>query len=149
MENEDFKKQIEELLRLFKKVIEKYPLDDVPGIDKSQLEQLKRQLDNYEEYKDPFSIELPGMADNEMARRFISLMISRLREQLGEDANVVNDSPIVEVEKKEMAYESLQTGENYQSLLDSIDAQLRNPDISEEEMDKLLDKRQKLIKNNK
>ena len=149
MENEDFKKQIEELLRLFKKVIEKYPLDDVPGIDKSQLEQLKRQLDNYEEYKDHFSIELSGMADNEMARRFISLMISRLREQLGEDANVVNDSPIVEVEKKEMAYESLQTGENYQSLLDSIDAQLRNPDISEEEMDKLLDKRQKLIKNNK
>ena len=121
----------------------------MPGIDKSQLEQLKRQLDNYEEYKDHFSIELPGMADNEMARRFISLMISRLREQLGEDANVVNDSPIVEVEKKEMAYESLQTGENYQSLLDSIDAQLRNPDISEEEMDKLLDKRQKLIKNNK
>lgn len=149
MENEDFKKQIEELLRLFKKVIEKYPLDDVPGLDKSQLELLKRQLDNYEEYKDHFSIEIPGMVDNEMARRFISMMIVRLREQLGEDADVVNDSPIVEVEKKEMAYESLQTGENYQSLLDSIDAQLRNPDISEEEMDKLLDKRQKLIKNNK
>lgn len=38
MENEDLKKQIEELFRLFKKVVEKYPPDDVPGIDKPQLE---------------------------------------------------------------------------------------------------------------
>ncbi|MGN0034024.1 MAG: hypothetical protein ACI358_09665 [Candidatus Limimorpha sp.] len=149
MENEDFKKQIEELFRLFKKVIEKFPPDEVPGIDKSQIEQLKMHLEHYEEFKDQFSFEMSGMVDNEMARHFISMLIKRLREQLGEEADEVESSPIVEVEKKEMAYESLQTGENYQSLLDSIDSQLRNPDISEEEMDKLLDKRQKLIKNNK
>ena len=44
MENEDLKKQIDELFRLFKKVMEKYPPDDVPGIDKAQMDQLRAYL---------------------------------------------------------------------------------------------------------
>ena len=148
MENEDLKKQIEELLRLFKKVMEKYPPDDVPGIDKAQLEQIKEYLSQYDSIKDQFSVEMFGLMDNSMARQFISLLIKKLREQLGEDADVdeLPESNIGEVEMKEKAFESLQTGENYQSLIDAIDAQLKNPDLTDEEMDALLDKRQKLIR---
>ena len=147
MENEDLKKQIEELLRLFKKVMEKYPPDDVPGIDKAQLEQIKEYLSQYDSIKDQFSVEMFGLMDNSMARQFISLLIKKLREQLGEDADVdeLPESNIGEVEMKEKAFESLQTGENYQSLIDAIDAQLKNPDLTDEEMDALLDKRLKLI----
>lgn len=147
MENEDLKKQIEELLRLFKKVMEKYPPDDVPGIDKAQLEQLKEYLSQYDSIKDQFSVEMFGLMDNSMARQFISLLIKKLREQLGEDADVdeLPESNIGEVEMKEKAFESLQTGENYQSLIDAIDAQLKNPDLTDEEMDALLDKRLKII----
>ena len=141
------KKQIEELLRLFKKVMEKYPPDDVPGIDKAQLEQLKEYLSQYDSIKDQFSVEMFGLMDNSMARQFISLLIKKLREQLGEDADVdeLPESNIGEVEMKEKAFESLQTGENYQSLIDAIDAQLKNPDLTDEEMDALLDKRLKII----
>ena len=39
MENEEINKQMEELFRLFKKMIEKYPPDSLPGIDKAQAEQ--------------------------------------------------------------------------------------------------------------
>ena len=147
MENEDLKKQIEELLRLFKKVMEKYPPDDVPGIDKAQLEQIKEYLSQYDSIKDQFSVEMFGLMDNSMARHFISLLIKKLREQLGEDADVdeLPESNIGEVEMKEKAFESLQTGENYQSLIDAIDAQLKNPDLTDEEMDALLDKRLKII----
>jgi len=149
MENEDLKKQIEELLRLFKKVMEKYPPDDVPGIDKAQLEQLKEYLTQYDSIKDQFSAEVFGMMDNSMARQFIQLLINKLREQLGEDDDIdeLPESNIQDVEMKEKAFESLQTGENYQSLIDAIDAQLKNPDLTEEEMNVLLDKRLKLKDN--
>ena len=147
MENEELKKQIDELFRLFKKVMEKYPPDDVPGMDKDQVEQLKAYLTQYELIKDQFSVEMFSMMDSGMAQKFISILIKKLREQLGEDADI-DDLPadhIKDVELKEKAFESLQTGENYQVLLEAIDSQLKNPDLSEEEMDALLDKRQKLI----
>lgn len=140
------KKQIDELFRLFKKVMEKYPPDDVPGMDKAQLEQLKAYLTQYESVKDNFSVEMLSMMDNDMAKHFVGMLIKKLREQLGEDADidVEPENHIKEVEIKEKAFESLQTGENYQSLIDAIDAQLKNPNLSDEEMDALLDKRQRL-----
>ncbi|MBQ3844258.1 MAG: hypothetical protein II817_04660 [Bacteroidales bacterium] len=147
MENEELKKQIDELFRLFKKVMEKYPPDDVPGMDKDQVEQLKAYLTQYELIKDQFSVEMFSMMDSGMAQNFISILIKKLREQLGEDADI-DDLPadhIKDVELKEKAFESLQTGENYQVLIEAIDSQLKNPDLSEEEMDALLDKRHKLI----
>ena len=149
MENEDFKKQIDELFRLFRKVMEKYPPDDVPGMDKAQMEQLKAYLTQYDSIKDQFSVEMFGMMDNDMARQFISLLINKLREQLGEDADVdeLPENSIKDVEFKEKAFESLQTGENYQTLIDAIDAQLKNPNLTDEEIDILLDKRQKLLLN--
>ena len=147
MENDDLKKQIDELFRLFKKVIEKYPPDEVPGIDKSQIEQLKAYLAQYESVKDQFSVEMFSMMDKDMTQRFISMLINKLRDQLGDDADIdeLPEDHIQDVEIKEKAFESLQTGENYQTLIDAIDAQLKNPDLTDEEMDILLDKRLKII----
>ena len=129
MENDDLKKQIDELFRLFKKVMEKFPPDDVPGMDKAQIEQLKSYLTQYDSIKDQFSVEMFGMMDNGMARQFIAMLTQKLREQLGEDADIdeVPENHIQDVEIKEKAFESLQTGENYQTLIDAIDAQLKNP----------------------
>lgn len=146
MENDDLKKQIDDLFRLFRKAMDKFTPDDMPGIDKAQMEQLKAYLTQYELIKDQFSVEMFGMMDNNMAKNFISMLTNRLREQLGEDADsdVEVENHIKDVEIKEKAFESLQTGENYQTLIDAIDAQLKNPDLSEEEIDTLLDKRQKM-----
>ena len=127
--------------------MEKYPPDDVPGMDKAQLEQLKAYLTQYESVKDQFSVEMFSMMDNGMAKQFISMLIKKLRDQLGEDADIdeLPEDHIKDVEIKEKAFESLQTGENYQTLIDAIDEQLKNPNLSEEEMDTLLDKRLKII----
>lgn len=147
MEDDDLKKQIDELFRLFKKVMEKYPPDEVPGMDKAQLEQLKAYLTQYESVKDQFSVEMFSMMDSGMAKHFISMLINKLREQLGDDADIdeIPEDHIKDVEIKEKAFESLQTGENYQTLIDAIDAQLKNPDLTDDEMDTLLDKRQNLM----
>ena len=136
-----------ELFRLFRKVMEKFPPDDVPGMDKAQLDQLKMYLSQYDAMKDNMSVEIYGMMDNEMTRNIIDMLIKKLRDQLGEDADEPEmiENHIQDVEIKEKAFETLQTGENYQALIDSIDTQLKNPDLTDEEIDTLLDKRQKLL----
>ncbi|MBO4573730.1 MAG: hypothetical protein J5708_00190 [Bacteroidales bacterium] len=145
MGNDELKNKVNELFRLFKKVMEKYPPEDVPGIDKEQLEQLKSYLSQYDMMKDNISVEMFSMMDNGMANHFIDMLINKLREQLGDEADdSVAQNHIEDVELKEKAFESLQTGENYQTLIDAIDAQLKNPELSDEEIDILLDKRQKL-----
>ena len=147
MENDDLKNKMNELFRLFRKVMEKFPPDDVPGMDKSQLDQLKMYLSQYDAMKDNMSVEIYGMMDNDMTRNIIDMLIKKLREQLGDDADEPEmiENHIQDVEIKEKAFESLQTGENYQALIDSIDAELKNPNLTDEEIDTLLDKRQKLI----
>jgi hypothetical protein len=146
MENDDLKNKMNELFRLFRKVMEKFPPDDVPGMDKSQLDQLKMYLSQYDAMKDNMSVEIYGMMDNDMTRNIIDMLINKLREQLGDDADEPEmiENHIQDVEIKEKAFESLQTGENYQALIDSIDAELKNPNLTDEEIDTLLDKRQKL-----
>ncbi|MDO5342715.1 MAG: hypothetical protein Q4F69_09750 [Bacteroidia bacterium] len=145
MENDDLKKQIDELFRLFKKMMDKYPPDEMPGIDKAQLEQLKAYLSQYEQIKDQFSVEMYGMANNDMAKHFISMLTKRLRDQLGDDADIDDEPKVSEVDVKEKAFESLQTGENYDALIEAIDSELKNKNLSMEEIDALLDKRQKVL----
>jgi hypothetical protein len=147
MENDDLKNKMNELFRLFRKVMEKFPPDDVPGMDKAQLDQLKMYLSQYDAMKDNMSVEIYGMMDNEMTRNIIDMLIKKLRDQLGDEADEPEmiENHIQDVEIKEKAFESLQTGENYQALIDSIDTQLKNPDLTDDEIDTLLDKRQKLL----
>ena len=145
MENDELKDKVKELFRLFKKVMEKFPPDDIPGMTKDQLDKLKLYMSQYDMVKDNLDVEMFSMMDNTMANRFIDMLIQKLREQLGDEADEDEvQNHIEDVEVKEKAFETLPTGENYQTLIDSIDEQLKNPDLTEEEMDILLDKRQKL-----
>ena len=143
MENEEINKQMEELFRLFKKMIEKYPPDSLPGIDKAQAEQLKMIMSNSEEMKVSFSSDMFGIFDEETTKKILSKLIEQLREQLGEDA--LDDVEEVSViGQKEKEFEKLPTEDRYIALLDAIDTELKNPDISMEEIDMLLDKRKKI-----
>lgn len=147
MENENLKKQMEELFRLFKKMMEKYPPESMPGIDKTQAEQLKMMLSNYEDMEISFSSDMFGLFDEEMTQKILSKLIKQLKEQLGEDAY---DEPVEQislVDKKEKEFEQLPTEDRYIALLDAIDAELKKPNISMEEIDELLDRRRKIQDN--
>ncbi|MBQ8761236.1 MAG: hypothetical protein IJZ06_07440 [Bacteroidales bacterium] len=144
MENERIKKQMEELVRLFKKMMEKFPPDSIPGIDKAQAEQLKMMLSNYDDMKISFSSDMFGIFDEEMTEKLLSRLIKQLKDQLGEDA----DEPVAEqlsiVDKKEKEFEQLPTEDRYVALLDAIDSELKKPNLSMEEIDDLLDRRKRI-----
>ena len=143
MENEEINKQMEELFRLFKKMMEKYPPDSMPGIDKAQAEQLKMMLSNYDSMKVSFSSDMFGFFDEETTKKILAKLISQLREQLGEDAEEVVEKVSL-VEQKEKEFEQLPTQDRYIALLDAIDAELKTPNLSMEKIDKLLDKRKEI-----
>jgi hypothetical protein len=127
MENDDLKQNIEELFRLFKKLIEEHPIEDMPGINRLQYEQLRLFLQNYESMKDQLSVEMMGQM-NEPMRQMLAMFVKQLREQLGEEAP------------------AMQTPQQKTMQLDveRIDEMLRNPNLSEHEIDRLLDERARL-----
>lgn len=142
MGNEEINKQMEELFRLFKKMMEKYPPDSMPGIDKAQAEQLKMMLSNYDSMKVSFSSDMFGLFDEETTKKILAKLISQLREQLGEDAlEEETVKQISVVEQKEKEFEQLPTQDRYVALLDAIDSELKKPNLSMDEIDALLDKR--------
>ena len=143
MENEVINKQMEELFRLFKKMMEKYPPDSMPGIDKAQAEQLKMMLSNYDSMKVSFSSDMFGFFDEETTKKILAKLKSQLREQLGEDAEEVVEKVSL-VEQKEKEFEQLPTQDRYMALLDAIDAELKTPNLSMEKIDELLDKRKEI-----
>lgn len=127
MENDDLKKNIDELFRLFKKLIEEHPVEEMPGINKFQYEQLKLFLQNYESMKAHMSVEMLGQM-NEPMRQMLAMFVKQLREQLGEEAP----------ESQSVEHKTMQLD------VERIDEMLRNPNLSEEEIDKLLDERARL-----
>ena len=145
MENENINNQMKELFRLFKKMMEKYPPDSMPGIDKAQAEQLKMMLSNYDEMQVSFSSDMFGLFDEETTQKILSRLIQQLRDQLGEDADdAVVKEQISIVDKKEKEFEQLPTEDRYIALLDAIDSELKRPNLSMEEIDNLLDRRKKI-----
>lgn len=150
MASESIKKKMEELLRLFKKMMEKYPPESMPGIDRAQAEQLKMMMSNYENMEISFSSDMfGGFFDEEMTEKILTKLIQQLRDQLGEDAyeDDVKVEQLSIVDKKEKEFEQLPTEDRYIALLDAIDAELKKPNISMEEIDELLDRRRKIQDN--
>ncbi len=129
MENDDLKQNIDELFRLFKRLIEEHPVDEMPGVNKFQYEQLKLFLQNYESMKDHLSVEMMGQMNAPM-REMLAMFVKQLREQLGED--------VAEAHTPQQKIMQLD--------VQRIDEMLRNPNLTEEEIDKLLDERAKLNK---
>lgn len=146
MASENLKKKMEELLRLFKKMMDKYPPESMPGIDKAQAEQLKMMMSNYENMEISFSSDMfGGFFDEEMTEKILTKLIQQLREQLGEDAyEELEEERLSIVDKKEKEFEQLPTEDRYVALIDAIDTELKKPGISMEEIDELLDKRRKI-----
>ncbi|MBW7848131.1 MAG: hypothetical protein H3C41_08635 [Bacteroidales bacterium] len=129
MDNDAFKKQLDELFRLFNKLMEKHPMDEISGLSKVQLEQMRLFLKNYELMKDHISFEMFGQA-NEHIYQMIGMFIRQLREELGEP-ELTKTQPTTE------------NSEQLESIA-QIDARLRDPQLSEEEINRLLDERMRL-----
>ncbi len=141
MENEDFKKDIEELFRLFNKLIERYPEENMPGIDKAQFEQLKLFLRNYETMKDQLSMQMMGSV-NEPMRQMLRMFIKQMKEELGEDDFLTENEPD-EIPILRQPAPALNQGDPMEKIA-YIDAMLSRPGLKSDEIDRLLDERAQL-----
>ena len=98
----------------------------------------------FENVKDELKIEM--IHADPFTKMMISTMVKQLREQLGPDADVM-ETPSVEdiVDKREEELKAL-TDESQRmvSLIETIDEQLKNPALSDEEIDALLDRRSRI-----
>lgn len=146
MEDENFRKELEDLFRLFKRFMEKESLEEIPGVDSQQLEQLKAFMAQFDDVKDQLRIERVHV--DPFTKMMISTLVKQMREQLGdedllEEVERISPEEIVSQREEQLKDVSDETARN-RSLLETIDEQLKNPDLSDEEIDALLDKRSQI-----
>jgi hypothetical protein len=133
MEDEKFRKDLDELFRLFKKMVEKKPLDDVPGVDKFMLQQFQFFFNNYENMKDQIASQLQGQFGDSV-KDMVKTLVEQLREELDEDIMlepIEDEKPVISIST---------VGDD----IKEIDAMLQNPDLTEEQINELLDRRSNL-----
>ena len=146
MEDENFNNELEDLLNMLKKLMEKQDLSSIPGVDPQQLEQLKMFMSQFDELKDDMKIEIYKL--DPFTKKIVSVIVGEMKDKLGPDLGFAPAKPTAEevVTRKEKELKDIaDTNERYDSLLATIDEQLRNPKLSEDEIDALLDKRSEIL----
>lgn len=134
MHDEEFKKELDELFRLFKKLVDKKDLNDVPGVDKFMLQQFQFFFNNYDNMKDQIADQLQGQF-GESVKDMVRTLVQQLKEELDEDI-MLN----YEEEEEEPAVQISEVGSNKAE----IDEMLKNPELTEDQVNELLDKRANL-----
>ncbi len=134
MEDENFKKDLDELFHLFKKVVENRDLADVPGVDKFMLQQLQFLFNNYSLMKDKIAEQLEGQF-GESIKEMVHGLVVQLREEVGEVEMLSG--------KKEEPKPEIAINERENDIA-KIDEMLKNQNLTEEQVNKLLDRRAEL-----
>lgn len=144
MEDENFRKELEELFRLFKRLVEKESFEGLPGVDPQQLEQLKAFMAQFDDVKDKLNVEMIPV--DPFSKMMVTTLVKQLREQLGPEAEETPSETIDDLLiRKEIELQALSdASQRYQSLIETIDEQLKNPELSDDEIDALLDKRSQI-----
>ena len=157
MEDENFNKDLHDLFVLFKKLLEREAEGELPGVQSEQMEQLKALMARMDEIKDNLSSQNVQM--DPFTKMMISSVVKQLRDELGPvtDDDLVEDmveetpqlssaEEIVRQREELLSDVSDPTARN-RALVETIDEQLRNPNLSDEEIDALLDKRRQISAN--
>lgn len=144
MEDENFRKELEELFRLFKRLIEKESVEGMSDMDPQQMEQLKAFMAQFEDVKDKLQIEMIPV--DPFSKMMVSSLVQQLREQLGPEDDEAPQETIDDLlNRRETELQALSdASQRYQSLIETIDEQLKNPELSDAEIDMLLDKRSQI-----
>lgn len=135
MEDEKFRQDLDELFRLFKKLMEDKSIDEVPGIDKNMLQQFQFFFSNYENMKDQIIYQLQGQF-GEPVKEMVRTLVKQLKEELGEEYDYIEqdeETPVIQFE-------------DLGNDIKKIDEMLKDPNLTPEQIDELLDKRAGLTK---
>ncbi len=144
MEDENFNQELEDFFRLFKRLIEKEADGRLTGMDPAQMEQLKQFMSQFDDVKDDLKMELHQV--DPFTKMMISSVVKELRKQLGpEMEELTPPSPEEIVNRREEELQDVSDDQaRTRALIATIDEQLSNPGLSDEEIDALLDKRSQI-----
>lgn len=137
--NESFRRDLDELIRLFKKMKEKSGDDRFEHIDPMFKQHLDFVINNYEMVKNSNQVEMlnqMGFPVQQMLRQFIEMM----KKDLGEDL-----TPEEPAETKVAPPTKESPVENTDEAIRRIDQLLQKPGLTEEQLNDLLDKRNQLV----
>ena len=146
MDDNNLNNGLDDLLNMFKKMMENQDLNAIPGINEEQKEQLKMFLEDFDELKDDMKVEIYKL--DPFTKQMVGMVMGQLKNFTGEQATVnptiVPQEPLVNKEKQLTDIPG--TTENLEAHLAAIDDQLRNPDLTDDDINRLLDERTAIVK---
>lgn len=143
MDEENFSNELENMLNKIKQMIENQDFENMPNVDPEQLEQLKMFMSQFDEIKDELKVEIFKL--DPFTKQIMSAFMGKLGDlnfQTTTAPKPASETPVnKEVELKDIPG----TNENYTSQLAEIDKKLRNPQLNDDQINELLDRRAALM----
>jgi len=128
-----FSENLDLLIKLLRKLKDKSQFEGIPGVPKMFIANFDFFLQNYDRMKDQITQQLLQQF-GEPIKQMVADMVEQLKEELDEDVlgetEVPEQAPIITGQKR---------------TAEDIDELLKRPGLSEEEIDKLLDERNRLM----
>ena len=147
MDDNNLNNGLDHLLEMFKKLMEGQDLDAIPGLNEEQKEQLRMFLEDFDELKQDMKVEIYKL--DPFTKQMVSMVMGQLQNLGGDNPLGMNttEAPTEPpVNRDKQLTDIPGTTENLEAKLAAIDAQLRQPDLSEEEINRLLDERTAIMK---
>ncbi len=147
MDENNLNNGLDDLLNMFKKMMENQDLDAIPGISEEQKEQLKMFLEDFDELKDDMKVEIYKL--DPFTKQMVGMVMGQLKNMPGmpqqtPDQATAPAEPVVNKEKQLTDIPG--TTENLEAHLAAIDDQLRAGNLTDEEINQLLDERTAIMK---
>jgi hypothetical protein len=142
MDENNLNNGLDDLLNMFKKMMENQDLDAIPGINEEQKEQLKMFLEDFDELKDDMKVEIYKL--DPLTKQMVGMVMGQLQNFTGGDPQVATQNTVPQeppINKEKQLTDIPGTTENLEAHLAAIDDQLRQPDLSDEDINRLLDER--------
>jgi hypothetical protein len=136
MEDEKFRQELDELFKLFNKLMSRSDIESVPGVNKFMFQQFRMFFANYETMKDDIAQQLQGQFGDSV-KDMVHQLVLQLRNEVGED-EITEPDTSVNINVTPVA----PSGET--ETLEELDELLKNPNLTDEEIDDLLDRLSKL-----
>ena len=146
MDENNLNNDLDNLLNMFKKMMENQDLNAIPGINEEQKEQLKMFLEDFDELKDDMKIEIYKL--DPFTKQMVGMVMGQLKNFTDDPQQSVSQQAAPQaptVNKEKQLTDIPGTTENLEAQLAAIDKQLRNPELSDEEMNRLLDERSAIM----
>ena len=143
MDENNLNNGLDDLLNMFKKMMESQDLDAIPGNNEEQKEQLKMFLDDFDELKNDMKVEIYKL--DPFTKQMVGMVMGQLKNFPSDMQPFGNQNTAPAPNKEKQLTDIPGTTENLEAQLAAIDKQLRNPDLSDDDLNRLLDERSSIV----